>query len=189
MDNQSHSDDKAVDYELEDVSNSSMKKVKFRLLGCLSIVSVFGILGAIAFPSFLDQAGKAKHSHAYVVLGAMNRAQQTKLSENRRFANSVDALDIGIKTQTTNFRYSVIATKMAAFSYIIPYQNDIKLSGSVGAVFIVPTTSENPQVDRNEITTVSIKCWAISPYKIRPANPLLKNGQPKCGAGTEEIHY
>jgi type II secretory pathway pseudopilin PulG len=57
-------------------------------------------------PSFLNQANKAKQSEAKQYTGSMNRAQQAKYAENGKFAD-MDNLGLGIKTQTTNYIYSV----------------------------------------------------------------------------------
>jgi hypothetical protein len=46
----------------------------------------------------------------------MNKAQQAVFIETTAFATSFDALGLGIKTETTNFKYSIRATKKAAFN-------------------------------------------------------------------------
>jgi prepilin-type N-terminal cleavage/methylation domain-containing protein len=79
----------------------------FTLIELLVVIIIIGILSAIALPSFLNQANKAKESEAKQYTGSMNRAQQAKFGEAGGFADSVDALGIGIKTQTTNFTYGI----------------------------------------------------------------------------------
>ncbi|MDQ2097255.1 MAG: type IV pilin-like G/H family protein [Tychonema bourrellyi B0820] len=130
---------------------------------------------------------------------SINRGLQATFAENGTFTNSVNELGLGIKTQTKHFKYSVSTTKTAAFSYGIPYKDAFKtvyfglfnwderieLKSYVGAVFVVPTTNGNPNSDQNEMTTISIVCRAVAPSKTQPANPLLKDGQPMCGIGTE----
>jgi prepilin-type N-terminal cleavage/methylation domain-containing protein len=80
----------------------------FTLIELLVVIIIIGILSAIALPSFLNQANKAKQSEAKQYVGSMNRSQQAKFAENGIFVtDSVDALGMGIKTQTTNYVYKV----------------------------------------------------------------------------------
>ena len=181
MNNQSQSSDRV----LKDVSDVSTKKGKFPLLGCLSIVSVLVILPVIAPPFYISHPSKAKQSEAKQYLGSMNRAQQAYLTENGRFANSVDALSLGIKTETTNYKYSLNVAKKAAFHYGL--SKDEKLKSYVGAVFLVPSNNVTPKAGKNQMTTVSILCAAKSPGTAKPANPTNINGQLACGDGTEIV--
>jgi hypothetical protein len=66
----------------------------------------------------------------------MNKAQQAVFIEKSAFATSVNALGLGLKTETTTFKYSVRATKKAAFNYAVSKQKDLK--SYVGGVFLVP---------------------------------------------------
>ena len=56
-------------------------------------------------------ANKAKQSEGKQYVDSMNRAQQAKFAENGTFSTSVDTLGLGIKTEITNYKYSVGATK------------------------------------------------------------------------------
>ena len=46
----------------------------FTLIELLVVIIIIGILSAIALPSFLNQANKAKQSEAKTYVGSMNRA-------------------------------------------------------------------------------------------------------------------
>ena len=61
------------------------------------------ILGAIALPNLLSCGNKAKQAEAKQYVRSMNRAQQAYFAEQGVFATSLDALGIGIKSQTTNY--------------------------------------------------------------------------------------
>src|SRR4028118_940957 len=65
-----------------------------------------GISPAIALPSFLNQANKAKQSEAKTYTGSMNRGQQAYYLENDEFTTEIGQLGLGIKTQTANYIYS-----------------------------------------------------------------------------------
>ncbi|MEG4628424.1 type IV pilin-like G/H family protein [Microcoleus sp. AR_TQ3_B6] len=140
------------------------------------------ILAAIAFPFVISCGGaqKAKQSEAKQYISAMNKGQQAIYAEDGAFSNSVNALGLGLKTQTTNYNYSLLATKNAAFNYGVARSNN--LTSYVGAVFLVPVS----QAANKEKTTVSIMCKANSPGNTQPPDPILQNGNPVCAAGSSD---
>lgn len=151
--------------------------ILFALISPIVVMFIFFLV------SFFDcSPGHSKESEAKQYTYSMNRAQQSKYAEKGSFANSVDDLEIGIKTETTNYKYSVDAAKNAAFNYGVPKFKSLR--SYVGGVFIVPSTE--PNAAKNEITTVAIWCAAKTPDIIKPAHPYLVKGSPVCGYGTEE---
>jgi len=140
-------------------------------------------------------AYKAKQSEGKQYISSMNRGQQAYFSENGAFATSVDALKIGIKTETISYKYSLRATKTAAFSYAVAKENTIK--NYFGGVFLVPAKELDPNADRDEMTTMSILCeeaedknhFFLFRYKPadEPAEPIYQNGKVICGKGTSEL--
>ena len=83
----------------------------FTLIELLVVIIIIGILSAIALPSFLNQASKAKQSEAKNYVGAVQRAQQSYRIEKASFAPDVTTLEIGIPTQTDNYVYSFDTSK------------------------------------------------------------------------------
>lgn len=71
------------------------------------MVIIIGILAAIALPSFLNQAAKAKQSEAKSYIGAINRAQQTYRIENPSFAADFESLELGIPDDTESYAYVI----------------------------------------------------------------------------------
>lgn len=59
------------------------------------VVIIIGILAAIALPSMLNQANKARLSAAKNAAGAINRAQQAYRLERTSFAETVTQLGVG----------------------------------------------------------------------------------------------
>lgn len=81
----------------------------FTLIELLVVIIIIGILSAIALPSFLNQANKAKQSEAKTYIGSMNRAQQAYYMENNVFADNANfgKLGLGIPQTTPNYTYTV----------------------------------------------------------------------------------
>jgi len=144
-------------------------------------VPVVMILAAIPLPYSAPSRCGGPLSEAKQYVSSVNKGQQAKYAEDGAFSNSVNALDLGLKTQTTNYNYSTIATKNAAFSYSVARSNN--LTSYVGAVFLVPVS----QAANKEKTTVSILCAANSPGKTQPPDPILQNGNPVCAAGSSDV--
>jgi type IV pilus assembly protein PilA len=77
----------------------------FTLIELLVVIIIIGILAAIALPSFLNQANKARESEATTYIGSMNRAQQAFYLENNKFAGDMTKLELGI-ANSDNYTYS-----------------------------------------------------------------------------------
>ncbi len=156
--------------------------------GCLLLLMGIGVIGAIAVPSFLVSDGGGcmpKTGEATQYVSSMNRAQKALfIEEKSAFATSVDALGLGIKTETTNFKYSIRATKKAAFNYGVAKDNNLK--SYVGGVFLVPAKNFDPNAAKEERTTASILCEADSPGTIKLGEPTYENGKIACGKGTTQ---
>ncbi|WP_375467417.1 type IV pilin-like G/H family protein [uncultured Nostoc sp.] len=91
----------------------------FTLIELLVVIIIIGILSAIALPSFLNQANKAKQSEAKTYVGSLNKGQQAFFTERGSFGALAD-LGVGIKSQTVNYTYSSVAqngTGTAATAY------------------------------------------------------------------------
>jgi type IV pilus assembly protein PilA len=82
----------------------------FTLIELLVVIIIIGILAAIALPSFLNQANKARESEAKTYVGSINRGQQAYYLEQDKFGTNVAAIEIGIPTKTTYYEYKTAAT-------------------------------------------------------------------------------
>jgi prepilin-type N-terminal cleavage/methylation domain-containing protein len=112
----------------------------FTLIELLVVIIIIGILSAIALPSFLNQANKAKQSEAKQYVGSLNKGQQAYFAERSVFATDVPSLGLGIKTETNNYRYDVGASTPGANGGVTmsATPKGASLKGYAGSVFFVP---------------------------------------------------
>ncbi|MEH2097280.1 type IV pilin-like G/H family protein [Nostoc sp.] len=145
---------------LQHILNKKKNEEGFTLIELLVVIIIIGILSAIALPSFLNQANKAKQSEAKTYTGSMNRAQQAYYLENTGFTSSIGSLGLGIATQTVNYKYSAVLQNSG--TSIVTNQADVILATAplksyFGAVEV--TT----QQATSEATTVAVLCEATNP--------------------------
>ncbi|MGD1905173.1 MAG: type IV pilin-like G/H family protein [Leptolyngbyaceae cyanobacterium] len=82
----------------------------FTLIELLVVIIIIGILSAIALPSFLNQASRAKESEAKVYIGSLNRGQQAYRLEHSSFANDLSLMEVGVSTSTDFYNYSLVTS-------------------------------------------------------------------------------
>jgi type IV pilus assembly protein PilA len=142
-----------------------------------------GVIGLIVLPSFfLCHANKPKQPEGKQYVSSLNKGQQAYYAENGAFSNSVAALGLGLKTETTNYKYSIRAIKTGSFHYALAKRRMLK--NYIGAVFLVP---DYPNAPKDVMATSYILCEADSPGTIKPAEPTYQNGKVVCGKGTTEV--
>lgn len=123
----------------------------FTLIELLVVIIIIGILAAIALPSFLNQANKARQSEAKTYIGSMNRGQQAYRLENRAFANSFGNLAIGIPSITEYYTYRV-ADNGSAGGLSTAESKDAGIKAYLGAAQLTAGSSGE------EATTLAILC-------------------------------
>ena len=102
------------------------KEEGFTLIELLVVIIIIGILSAIALPSFLNQANKAKQSEAKQYIASLNKGQQAFFVENNAITTEVAKLGLGIKTSTQNYTYS-IGTVPVSYTHLRAHETEADL--------------------------------------------------------------
>ncbi|PZV17825.1 MAG: prepilin-type cleavage/methylation domain-containing protein [Pseudanabaena sp.] len=92
---------------IQHILNKKNDEKGFTLIELLVVIIIIGILAAIALPSFLNQAAKARQSEAKTYTGSMNRTQQAYFLEKQEFAPNLVTLALGVAQTTQNYAYGV----------------------------------------------------------------------------------
>jgi type IV pilus assembly protein PilA len=149
----------------------------FTLIELLVVIIIIGILSAIALPSFINQAAKAKQTEAKTTISSVNKAQQTQRIENGSFATSITNLSIGLTASSTaNYDYNLVAVGTGASATITASAKDkTSLKGYSGGVFISTPTGDAP----------SIICQTTGVQNTTSADALTPNTATACPANME----
>ena len=149
----------------------------FTLIELLVVIIIIGILSAIALPAFLSQANKAKQSEAKQYVASINKGQQAYYAENPSFATELSVLGLGIKSQTTNYTYTIQGSGTAATALATPTATALEtLKGYAGGVGLV-TAGEAK-------TTQSVLCETSAfGTPTAPTYPGAGGTEVICGGG------
>jgi len=161
----------------------------FTLIELLVVIIIIGILSAIALPSFLNQANKAKQSEAKTYVGSMNRAQQAYFTEKGSFTTDIGKLGLGVASDTTNYSYTIPEGDMDTNVNMGSPTNTVTLKAYVGGVVI-------GQIDSGaggtlETTSLAILCESEEPEAADQTGVALAPATttpPACQNGYEPLN-
>lgn len=141
----------------------------FTLIELLVVIIIIGILSAIALPSFLSQASKARQSEAKTNVGALNRAQQAYYLENQGFTATLGDLGLGV-ANTDNYKYnSAAATDLNSGVANLATSQKPDLKAYSGGVF--KTAAQ---------TTITILCEANTAGNATAVSPNYVSNAAGC---------
>ena len=158
--------------------NKKRQDEGFTLIELLVVIIIIGILSAIALPSFLSQANKAKQTEAKQYVSSINKGVQAYYAENTKFTQDIALLGLGLKTQTTNYAYTIGATDAGGVtSAATPNAATLaSLKGYAGAVAITAPDASGAS------GTQTILCETTSPNA--PPTIVLAGSGTVCGTMT-----
>ncbi|MFM2431162.1 MAG: hypothetical protein RLZZ511_2375 [Cyanobacteriota bacterium] len=144
--------------------------------GCFGAIFLGGIILAIALPSFLNQANKAKESEGKSYVGSLTRAQQAYFLENEKFASSLSELRLSPPTGSSSpYNYSMAPVPGKKPMVVITARpNRTGLRSFVGAVQMITQGGDK--------TTEAIVCQTappnapIAPFQNVPGELICPSG-------------
>ena len=147
----------------------------FTLIELLVVIIIIGILSAIALPSFLNQAAKAKQSEAKTYVGSVNRAQQAYRIENTQFATQMTALEIGIPSSSPHYTYAIKAGANETSATFEAAAKDAKSLKSFAGGVVILTTGQ----------TSAVACQTKGVTGTAPVPTLDVAAEASCAAADE----
>jgi len=139
---------------------SKKKDQGFTLIELLVVIIIIGILSAIALPSFLNQANKAKQSEAKTYVGTLNRTQQAYFLEKSEFAADLSKMADPVPATTTNYLYASGKSGVSALSTGTATKDALRSYG--GTVFVATNATTS------ETSTLAIAYESDAPSKTAP---------------------
>ena len=155
---------------------SKKKDQGFTLIELLVVIIIIGILSAIALPSFLNQANKAKQSEAKQYVGTLNRIQQSYYLEKSQFASDMVPLANPVPASTTNYNYTfspATPTSTNVINYGTSKAAALKSYNGMVSISVVTASSD--------ATTTAVLCEASTPGASQLADPTA----PATGSATK----
>lgn len=177
------------DFENEPVPSESKSSIPTILLilggvgcGCFGLLLLLGIISAIALPSLLSQANKAKQAEAKQYVGSILRGQQAYQLEKGIFSKSIEELGVGIKPETVNYRYQIVPQAGNKSVMITAQAKTATLKSYTGAVFAIKKGQD--------VVTVGGVCESDTLTTTPPAMPKFTGNESnpvECPPGSKVL--
>ena len=148
--------------------------------GCFGLIIILGIVSAIALPSLLGQVNKAKQVEAKSSVDVIIKGQQAYQLEKGTFSDSIEELNLGVKSEAVNYRYQIVPQASKKRVMITAQAKNTGLKSYTGAVFTIRKDGVT--------TTVAGICETDTPSTTPPAMPKFVNnglGLVECSPGSK----
>lgn len=163
-----------------------VKNPGFTLIEVLVVAIIIGILSAIALPSFLNQANKARQSEGKMLVSSHNRAQSAYRLENGQFALNPKLLGIGLGS-TKNYIFTVEALDRNTIVNLANsrWENLISYAGAVNTALLKDGVEQ--------AVTLSIICESLGYEKVSKVNikvidnAATENEALQCAGNTQKL--
>jgi type IV pilus assembly protein PilA len=155
------------------------------LIEWLIVIIIIGILGAMILPMFMCKPHIAKQSEARMTLGAAKRSQTQYITENGKFADSMEALGLGLPSETPNYHYQILKSANAKSVVVIAQAKNSDFKSYTAAAFAINS-------GRKKTNIVSGICETDKASVTPPAMPLppIKGSQKiQCPQGSRILGY
>lgn len=120
----------SLKYRLLAYLNQRKKETGFTLIELLVVIIIVGLLSAIALPTFLNQATRARESEGKTYVSTVTKAQEAYRVSYNTYSDDISPLEVGIETSTENYEYTLEADTQTAS--IVAEPDDAALKGFSG---------------------------------------------------------
>ena len=164
-------------------SEGTVQKARYGRIGGLALLQSAAVLVfAVAVPTFVVYREGCKSCQGKSGIGLINRAQQSYFLQHQKFADSVQALAIGMKNPTENYEYSTRVTPLAVFNYATSRNKEV--TSYVGGVFLEPANKGT-----DELVTIAIACEPIVlDEQSDLIEPIVQGNVLECGSNTQLLN-
>lgn len=159
----------------------------FTLIELLVVIIIIGVLSAIALPSYLNQARKARASEAKFSLGTINRSQQAYYLEKKVFSTNLAGLDAKVNGKFYQFEVPTPANANDSLTFATARANVTSSSVKASSSRVNQSADVFSQiVCESETTfsgTVAAPVDADVPLSVARPNPTSGDLQGGCASG------
>ncbi len=130
----------------------------FTLIELLVVVIIIGVLSAIALPSMLNQANRAREAGAKNYIGAVTRAQQVYRLQNPVFAPDIATLEISVPTVSSYYTYAFAPVPTATLAQYKASPTEAGIRAFTGCTKVISgtgTTTEIVETQPSGVTPVT----------------------------------
>lgn len=159
-------------------SNSNTAKVLCIVGGAIAVtfyvllLSVFGI--SLFAKTQLESQAKQLEAKQYI--SSINKGQQAYYAEKGKFSDTIEEIGLGIKTETTNYKYTIVNVDNTKI-IVSATAKTKNLKSYTGAVFLIKG------IDGSDTTKADV-CETDRPSQTPPNIPQLIGNDIQCPAGS-----